>query len=232
MADPAFSNKDPERRARGRPARLTASAVVDAALALLAHSSIEQLTLARVAERLGVSTMSLYTYFPSRDALLEAVANHAFAQLELPARGADWRENIRTWLWAVQRHFERHPVVAKTIGWDGRVPGAWLSVAVPVIDELQAQGLKGKPLVFALNWFMSSAVGLMLIELSAPAYRQPLSLGMLDGLPVHEQETLLSLRRQWHAIDRDELLEHGFEHLLDGLAALLPDPEAKGRKRR
>jgi AcrR family transcriptional regulator len=224
------SSSDEPKRSRGRPARLSATAVVEAALALLSTESIEQVTLARIADRLGVSTMSLYTYFPNRDALLEAVASHAFEQLALPEADLDWRGNLRAWLWAVQRHFERHPIVAKTLGWDGRVPAAWLRVAVPVIKELQRQGLEGERLVFALNWFMSSAVGLMLTELSAPAYRDPFALGTLDKLSPSEQDTLLTLRQQW-GVDRDKLLEFGFEHLLDGLATLLPVQGSKERGR-
>ena len=223
----------PVRRARGRPPKLSPQSILDAALGLLAVGTIDELNLARVAEQLGASTMSLYTYFPNRDALLEALAAQAFSELELPPRGSQWRKNLLAWLWAVQRHFDQHPVVAKTMGWDGKVPAAWLRVSVPVIDELIGLGLRGEPLVFALNWFMSSATGLMLVEASAPAYRAPLSLGTLDTLSPHEQDTLIGLRRQWHTVDRERLLEYGFGHLLDGLAGLLPaqrNPKAPRRR--
>jgi hypothetical protein len=130
------------------------------------------------------------------DAYLEALAEHAFGQMAFPIRGPDWRENLLAWLRTVQEHVYRHPAVAKTIGWDGRVPAAWFRGSVFVIDELQSLGLRGEALVFALNWFMSSVIGLLLVEAQAQAYRQQLDLGMLDRLPPAAQETLLSLRRE------------------------------------
>lgn len=185
------------KRARGRPPKLSAQAILDASMGLLAHTTLTELSLGRIADSLGVSTMSLYTYFASRDALLEALAAHAFSNLAVPPRGPHWRVNLLAWLWSVQRHFDTHPVVAKTIGWDGRVPSAWRQVNTPVVEELQDLGFEGRRLAFALNWFMSSAIGLMLVELAAPAYR-------------HAEDD----------IDREALLEFGFRRLVDGIAAL------------
>ena len=118
------------------------------------------------------------------------------------------------------------------MGWDGKIPAAWVRVNVPVIVELQGLGLRDEALVFALNWFMSSATGLMLVEASAPAYRGPLSLGALETLSPHERDTLLDLHRHWQTVDRDRLLEYGFNHLLDGLAKLLPTPRTRTVARR
>jgi len=210
-------NGSEPKRSRGRPARLSSDAIVEAALSLLETGTMGDLTLSRIAESLGVSTMSLYTYFASRDALLEAVAAQAFSRLELPARGRRWQDNLLAWLWAVQGHFDRHPVVAKTMGWEGRVPAAWLHVSAPIIEEFQRLGFAGERLAFALNWFMSSAIGLMLVELAAPVYRSEPPAELLARLPPSEQDLFAMA---WAPVDREALLEFGFRRLVDGVQAL------------
>ena len=47
-------------------------------------------------DELGVTPMSLYRYVDSKEALLEAIADRVFEELELPAGdSADWREQLR-----------------------------------------------------------------------------------------------------------------------------------------
>jgi AcrR family transcriptional regulator len=206
---------------RGRPAKLSSELIVRTALAQLAEVPLDGVTFVSVAKALRVTTMSLYSYFPQRDALLEAMTDRAFAQLQLPDRGGPWREYLLGWLWAVERHFERYPEVSKTIGWSGKVPAAWLRVSVPVIDVLRAQGLQGVPLVIAVHWFMSSAVGLLITETVAPAYRHSASLAAAQALTPQEQATLRLMDHRWSRRDRERLLAIAFEKLLDSLDSLL-----------
>ncbi|GGN70001.1 TetR/AcrR family transcriptional regulator [Nocardia rhizosphaerihabitans] len=56
--------------ARGPKPGLTVDAVVDAGIALADREGIEKLTIRAVAAELGLRAMSLYTYVPSKDALL------------------------------------------------------------------------------------------------------------------------------------------------------------------
>lgn len=213
------------RRTRGRPAKLSEQIIIEGALALLTAITVNELTLARLAQSLDTSVMSLYNYFPNRDTLLEAVANHAFAQLELPPPGKRWRANLMAWLWAVQNHFDRFPVVTKIMGWDKKIPAAWLRVTVPVIRELKALGLQGEDLKFAVSWFLSSSTGLMLIEGIAPDFRNAASYAALGTLTSDEQNLLLQVRQFPTSVNRAELLDYGFRQIIAGL-----DPLLKARK--
>ncbi len=212
----------PPGRGRGRPAKLSELMIIEGALALLATGTAEELTLARLAKSLDTAVMSLYNYFPNRDALLEGVANHAFAQLELPPPGECWQTNLLAWLRAVQTHFDRYPVVAKTMGWERKIPAAWLHVTVPVLRELKKLGLNGPELSFAAHWFLSSATGLMLVEASAPAFRGSDAFAALAALPLDEQEILLEVRQFQGPLDRQALLDYGFRQIISGLEPLLP----------
>src|SRR6185312_8402563 len=68
----------PLRKRPGRPPRISGEQVVQGALELLADVPLEQFSLTMLARHLGLSVMALYTYFPSRDALLEAVGVRVF----------------------------------------------------------------------------------------------------------------------------------------------------------
>lgn len=66
---------------RGPRHALTPGQVVAAAVAIADDDrDIEQLSMRRVAERLGVGTMSLYTYVPSREELVQAMLDGIYEQ--------------------------------------------------------------------------------------------------------------------------------------------------------
>ena len=73
----------------GRPRVLTEEQILDAALEI----GLEHLTLKKLATKLNAGTTTLYQYFDSREALLEAAALHAFNELPLPEdKGQNWVE--------------------------------------------------------------------------------------------------------------------------------------------
>jgi len=212
------------RRPRGRPARLSREAIIDQAMLLLATRSADELTLTSVAAGLGTATMSLYNYFPNHEALLNAVADHAFSLFKVPKPRASqsWQENMLAWLWALQRHCAKHPVVFKIIGLEGQVSTASLRVFAPVLQMLRGLGLEREQLAFVSAWFTSHAVGLMLTEASAAAFRHPIALGHLEKLTPEEQETFLMMRSHTEKVTSEQVLEHGFRLIITGVEQLLP----------
>lgn len=211
----------PVRRPRGRPARLSREGILEKATQLLQENPVEALTMTRVAETMGTVTMSLYNYFPNREALLNAVAEHVFEQFEPPLIEGDWRQSLMNWLLAMQDYLEQHPSVMRVIGWEGRVSGAWVRVMEPVVRILREQGLEGRDLAFTFNWFMSSAMGLLMLETSQPASRQQMSLGALDILDEAGRQNVLAMLPYSAEIDHHDVLAFAFERLLDGVDRLL-----------
>lgn len=77
---------------RGPASRVTTGEVVAAALELADAGGLAEVTVRRLGERLGISTMSVYTHVGSRDDLLVLMVDAAHGQLVLPALGrAGWR---------------------------------------------------------------------------------------------------------------------------------------------
>jgi AcrR family transcriptional regulator len=78
---------------RGPKARLALSDVVSTAVTLVDTEGLPALTTRRVAEELGISPMSLYTYVPGKSELLDLMVDHIWGEIERP-RGATWRERL------------------------------------------------------------------------------------------------------------------------------------------
>ncbi|GII98437.1 TetR family transcriptional regulator [Sediminihabitans luteus] len=87
-----------DRATRGpRPSR-TAAEVADAALALADAHGLDGLSMRRLAQSLGLGTMSVYTYVQNKDDLVDLVVDRAYAAMyrashEVP--GATWQERLR-----------------------------------------------------------------------------------------------------------------------------------------
>lgn len=214
------------RRAPGRQATLSREKIIAQALALLEHISTEELSMTRIAEGLGTTTMALYKYFANRDALMHALAEHCFSLLAspLPAHGT-WQQRLLAWLRALHRHFEKYPITLKVIGWDGRVSGAWVRVIAPVTQLFSELGFKNERLAFVLAWFTSSATGFLRAETAeVSSYRQRYSFGVLDDLTAAEQQTFMGLLPLFPEIDHEQVVEFGLQQIIASLEAMVADP--------
>ncbi|MFD2767578.1 TetR/AcrR family transcriptional regulator [Micromonospora eburnea] len=82
-------------RRKGPARSLTITQVVDAALALADEQGLTAVTIRAVAERVGVSTMSVYTYVPGKPELLDLMVDARYARMtRTPWAGQPWRERL------------------------------------------------------------------------------------------------------------------------------------------
>src|SRR3712207_904435 len=81
-----------ESTAAPRPrGRLSRERVLVAAVALADAVGLDQVTMRRLGERLGVEAMSLYKHVANKEALLDGMVDAVFAEVHLPPPGAPWR---------------------------------------------------------------------------------------------------------------------------------------------
>lgn len=99
------------RKAARQRLTLDRDVIAAAALKLTDAQGLDALTMRALGSALGVEAMALYHYFPSKGALLDAVAEAQLAELDLPApdRVPDPIERIRAGLWAYRDLALRHP---------------------------------------------------------------------------------------------------------------------------
>jgi AcrR family transcriptional regulator len=98
---------------RQRAARHTLSreAIVERAVAVLDEHGPDGLTMRSLAERLGVGPMALYTYFRSKDELLDAVRDHVLGKLHEASADAPWDERLREVTTALYNLLVAHPAL-------------------------------------------------------------------------------------------------------------------------
>lgn len=100
------------RPALGRRPTLSLDAVVDAGIALADAEGLPAASMTRVAKALGVGTMTLYTYVPSKDELLDLMTDQVLGERALPGPGeprpAYWREQVELYSEQTRAMFQRH----------------------------------------------------------------------------------------------------------------------------
>lgn len=74
---------------------MTVAKVVEAALSLADEEGLGAVTMRAVAQRVGVSAMSVYTYVPGKAELLDLMVDALYAQMPRPAWGRSrWRSRL------------------------------------------------------------------------------------------------------------------------------------------
>ncbi|WP_162181739.1 TetR family transcriptional regulator, partial [Glycomyces tenuis] len=94
-----------------RPQTLTPARLTAAAIALADAEGVEGLTMRRLSTALGVATTTLYRHFPSRDALVTAMADTVMGEIEAPDPAGTWRERLESAAWEEWKLYRRHPWV-------------------------------------------------------------------------------------------------------------------------
>jgi AcrR family transcriptional regulator len=76
------------------------------------HDCLDSLSMRRLGAELGVEAMSLYRYFPSKAALLDAVVCRMLTEITLPADdagGAGWEADVRDYARSFRAACAAHP---------------------------------------------------------------------------------------------------------------------------
>lgn len=105
-----WGTREPPRR--GPKPKLTVEAIVRAAIEVADAEGLPALSMRRVAEQVGVTAMSLYTYVPGKAELLDVMIDRVSAETARPAEvPGGWRgrlEQLARENWAL---YHRHPWV-------------------------------------------------------------------------------------------------------------------------
>ncbi|WP_370327835.1 TetR/AcrR family transcriptional regulator [Euzebya sp.] len=213
---------------------LTAGRVVAAAVAVADEAGLGALSMRRVAERLGVGTMSLYTYVPGRAELIPLMVDEVMGELPVVTEHEGWRhalESVADGWWAAYR---RHP-------WLLEVPVTRPVLGPHAFDRYEAElriidglGLSDVEMNAAVELVRSHVVGSArrAIEIARDAERSGISDDQwwFSVLPTLERVTA---GREYpvagrvgatiaapHSDPRDDLA-FGLARILDGLELLI-----------
>ncbi|WP_433367036.1 TetR/AcrR family transcriptional regulator [Actinoplanes sp. CA-142083] len=95
--------------ARGRPATHTRDQVVDAAIRVADTEGLAAVTMRRIATEIGAGAMSLYTYVPDKDRLLDLMVDKVGATTQVVPVTGDWRADLLALAGAQRSLMLAHP---------------------------------------------------------------------------------------------------------------------------
>ncbi|MEV0739613.1 TetR/AcrR family transcriptional regulator [Streptomyces sp. NPDC050549] len=156
------------RRGRGRPPRLSRERIVEGAVEVLLAEPAVSLTIKRVADVVGAAPMALYRYFPDRDALLQAAADHVLEAMRRdPIPEGPWPDRLRAWMRAGQANLRPYPQLMPYMT-TTRHP-AWTPGLTRLREILLPAGLSAEDLALAVTLISSTLLGNAVYE----GYRRP-----------------------------------------------------------
>ena len=207
---------------------LSRSRIVDAALELMDAEGLPAVTMPRLAERLGVGTMSLYRHVDDKDALLDAVAEQVLLGVAVPGGAADdWEGRVIGYVRAFREAALAHPALPRILAARG------LTVA-PVFDQLEAvhgilraAGFSGTEAVRAFSTLLTYVLGFVIWELprvhEQPAAQHAAAWNVaLDHLDPDAYPHLHALREELTTTASTDQFEYGLGRLAQSLRPSSP----------
>jgi AcrR family transcriptional regulator len=199
----------PPIRARRRLDRAT---VVAAACQLLDDEGLDALTMSRLGERLGVTSMALYRHVTDRRDLEMAVVEFVLGDLAEPDHvHASWADGVVGWMHQVRRHRLEHPWLGSLLGTRTELSPPWLAAIDRLARLLAAAGFPPRVVARELVRISRVTTGIVVLELAAPLADAQFSDAMVESLPAGE-------RHRWRSLAR-ALASYGDEDLFDDIVA-------------
>jgi AcrR family transcriptional regulator len=153
---------------RGRPGRraiLDVERVIDAALAILDADGLEAVSFRRLSTELGVSHMTMYGYFDSKESLLEALVARTLAVPSIrPAENTPWDETLTHAIADLHRVLVNRPGVAEILV-SQELTGEWVAeVREQLLDILRGGGYDERQATDGISIIFNYLLGAVMIQ--------------------------------------------------------------------
>jgi AcrR family transcriptional regulator len=209
-----------DRRRPGPEPRFTREELARRALAIMDAHGSDALTMRRLAGELGMGTMALYRYFPSKNDLMDAAIEAAAPEIELPEPGAaPWKDQLADLARGLFHAGLRHPSVARErFDRPLQSPGAMLITDRAIALLLEA-GLSKHDAVAAFKALLVHTLGAAAFAASEsrPEVRQKASERHALA-PPEEVPAMAAVANEFTAaLGGDQAFELGLAALVDGI---------------
>jgi AcrR family transcriptional regulator len=223
---------------RGPERGLDLDTIVGAATALADREGLEAVTMRRLAQRLGVSTMSLYTYIPGKDELIDLMVDAAYQQMPKgDIAGQPWRQRLTAIADANRALYLAHPWAASVSTLRPPLGPGQLAKYEHELAALDGLGLSDLEMDDALTYLLSfvqanarAANDARAAQLASAmddqqwwAANAPLLSRILDerAYPLAARVGSAAGAAHGSAHDPDHAYRFGLDRVLDGLAAII-----------
>src|SRR4051794_14245947 len=204
-------------------ARLSPEQVAAAALELLDRDGLDALSMRRLAERLGVGTMTLYGYFRNKDELLDAVVDAAVDEREPFSFEGTWQDQIRRLMRGSRRNLGRHPGLVKVRADRPVLQPEALRFAETGMTILRRAGFGPRDAARAFRLLFTYVFGYVSFSPDESAERARRdSRAATAALPADEYPALHESGEELaEAMAGQETFDFGLDRIIDGLEAHL-----------
>jgi AcrR family transcriptional regulator len=201
---------------------LTTEEIAATALELVDRDGLEALSMRRLADELGVGTMTLYGYFRSKSELLDALMDVSVTaeRDDLPGEGP-WRERISALARTMRDWLEGHPALVQIRMQQTMTRPRQFAVTERVVDALLDAGLDKAEAARAFRVIFTYVFGYVAFSptANADAARREVRAAMV-ALPPDDYPLLSSMADEAEAAAAgDEQFDYGLGLILDGIEA-------------
>jgi AcrR family transcriptional regulator len=238
----------PERPARGPKPAYSRAQITEAAVRIADAEGLEAATMRRIAAEIGAGTMSLYRYVPSRDDLIDLMADRLMGEIDVEGLpSGDWRADLTRYADGLRAMWLRHPWIATVhrarlsfgpnqLQLIERVMGA-LDAHVSIDENFGLMAILSGYIEGAAREEVSWAEevrrsGLSESEWMAQSYPRVHQLLESGEYPIFTK--IVKEARQPH-LSRADQFRYGLDRVLDCIAAALPstvEPPAPAHRER
>jgi AcrR family transcriptional regulator len=201
---------------------LSPEEIAATALDLVDRDGLEALSMRRLAEELGVGTMTLYGYFRSKSELLDALmdASVTVEGADLPD-GGPWRERIVALTRTMRSWLESHPALVQIRMQQTLTRPRQFVVTERVVEALLEAGLDRGEAARAFRLLFTYVFGFVAFSPSASADSARREVrSALVALPPDRYPLLSTMADEAAAAAAgDEQFDYGLGLILDGIEA-------------
>ncbi len=213
----------PTAPARPRRHRLSRDEVATTALALVDSEGIDALTMRRLADLMGVGTMTLYGYFRNKRELLGAVVAAAVDDSPGVNPTGDWRAQLRELVIGTRRMLVRHPSLVEIRTREPLVAPEAFRITERAMTILLDAGFERSDAAFSFRLLFVYSFGFA--ALSPARGEEEARVATRAGLEALSRQEFPSLaaviEEAVEGTAGDAVFKFGLERILDGLDARL-----------
>lgn len=203
---------------RPRTPLLSRDLIRDTALAMIDDQGLTGLSMRRLADALQVQAASLYSHYPTKDAVLDDVANLVVGEVDTTGfEDGAWRAGLTTWARSYHGVLAAHPNVVPLIASGAGRRERFLAMSDAVHGGLVGAGWpprEATTIAGAVKYFVIGAAS------------TPFASGFADDVQVYlDRYPNLTQAHRLRA-DAERIDQDSFERGLDALVRGLPDPPA------
>lgn len=203
--------------------QLTREAIIRAAVELIERDGEAAISMRRIAAELRYGVMSLYNHVPSKEALLDAVAEHVMTGFDFsPDPTLDWRDQARALVRSFRALARDYPRCLNVVITRQLNTTAGLQPLEAALATARSAGFDGETSVRIMRTFVAYALGGLINEARLNAYQPDLTGNAAGAGPVDAERFPNIAELGWsltHA-DHDKDFEFGLELLISAVSAL------------